>query len=141
MTAADAFLDTNVLVYAIDSASSFHEKARSVLSSTRNYDISPQIIFEFLSLVTHAKRVRSPLRPDQAKQALRLILARPNVEVLPIDREAMDKALSLASKHKLVGPRVFDALVAGVMLQHKIPVIITANVKHFQSLGIAAESL
>lgn len=141
-TGAEAFLDTNVLVYAIDSDSPFYQAARRVLDSTqRTYAISAQIIFEFLSLVTNVKRVRSPLPPDHAHGALRTILARPNLRLLAIDSQAVGKALALASKHKLTGPRVFDTLVAGVMIRYRIPVIITANVKHFQSLGISTESL
>jgi predicted nucleic acid-binding protein len=139
---AEAFMDTNVLVYAIDSNSRFYGNARHLLDSTdRIYAVAPQIVFAFLSAVTNVKRVRSPLTTAQAHNALGLILARPNLQLFPIDSQALGKALSLVAKHNLTGPRVFDALVAGIMLRHRIPVIITANVKHFQSLGLATEPL
>jgi hypothetical protein len=62
-------------------------------------------------------------------------------ELLQIDSQIVGKARALVLEPELIGPRVFHALVAGVVLQYKIPVIITADTEHFQSLGITTEPL
>ena len=140
--AAEAFLDTNVLVYATDLDSPYFRSARTLFNDMeRTYAISPQILFEFMSVVTNPRRVRTPLSPGEANEVLKAFLSRPNLNLLPIDGQTVHKALSLALKYKLIGPKVFDALVAGVMLRYKIPVIITANVKHFQPFGFTIESI
>jgi predicted nucleic acid-binding protein len=140
--AADAFLDSNVLVYAVDSNSPFYRGSREVLEAAhRQYFISPQIAFEFLSLVTNPKRVQSPLMPEQANEVLKTILTRHNIRILPLDAQIMKDALKLSLKHNLTGPQVFDALIAAAVFRHRIPVIITANRKHFEDLGLAVEPI
>jgi len=136
---ADAFIDTNILVYAIDSESRYYQAARSVLERERlTYAVSPQIIFEFLSVVTNPKRVRHPLDPKQAWEVIQTILDHRNIRVLSIDADVVQKAMHLAVKHQLKGPRVFDAVAAGVIIQNHIPLVITVNVKDFEAFGITA---
>jgi len=59
------FIDTNVLVYAADQSSPFHDRCVELrekgLSGEIELCLSPQILSELFAVITHPKRVANPL--------------------------------------------------------------------------------
>ncbi|RZB36062.1 MAG: hypothetical protein SRB2_02567 [Desulfobacteraceae bacterium Eth-SRB2] len=72
MTTSDkiSLIDTNVLVYATDGTSPFHEAARNLRDKGLNGEVSlcicPQILNEFFAIVTSPKRVTNPRTQQEA---------------------------------------------------------------------------
>ena len=75
--------DTNVLVYAVDEDSPFHERCRKLVSRARS-DASPafvtwSICYEFLRVTTHARAPIAPWTLPAAWAYLEMLLARGNL--------------------------------------------------------------
>ena len=64
-----ALLDTNILVYAYDSHDSRNEECRKLLamgvSGARNLCIAPQVLFEFIAVVTAPSQVTRPVSMEE----------------------------------------------------------------------------
>jgi len=70
MSVEPGIVDANVLVYAMDADSPQHVASRTLLdaaraSSTSMY-VTSQILCEFYSIVTNARRVPKPRSPEDA---------------------------------------------------------------------------
>lgn len=63
---AEVFLDTNVLIYAVSSATEEAEKKEKALEliETRDFGLSAQVLQEFYVNVT--RKIANPLAPDEA---------------------------------------------------------------------------
>lgn len=63
-TSEEALVDTNVLIYAADEASEFHEAAKELRDRGAQGDVqlvvSPQILMEFFAVITNPRRVQNP---------------------------------------------------------------------------------
>jgi toxin-antitoxin system PIN domain toxin len=63
-------VDANVLIYAHDINSQFHEPARdwleTALNGTRRVGIPWQSLTAFMRIVTHPRALRDPMTPDEA---------------------------------------------------------------------------
>ena len=105
---ANAFLDTNVLVYSIDNVDLTKKKiAQSLIedgSQSGTVCISWQVIQEFLNVATHKAKLRLSL--DQTRRHLSVLLL-PLCTVWP-SRTIFERALEIQTKHKL---HWYDALI------------------------------
>ena len=78
--------DTNVLVYAVDEDSPFHDPCRDRILRAR-IDPSPafltwSICYEFLRVTTHARASMSPWTPREAWSFLSMLLGSPGFDLL-----------------------------------------------------------
>ena len=101
------FLDTNVLVYAYDTANpSKQARARALLrESIRTGDghVSPQVLGEFFVIVT--RKIAEPMSVEQATEALRSFSALPVGE---IDRQLVNRAVDTVQRYRI---SYWDALI------------------------------
>ena len=69
----DAFLDTNVLIYAVSSAASESAKKEKALEliETIDFGLSAQVLQEFYVNVT--RKIAHPLSPDEALSLTRRV--------------------------------------------------------------------
>src|SRR5512134_3054235 len=100
------FLDTNVLVYAIETGGPRPEKSAAALALVRREDVclSTQVLGEFYRAVTSRRRAR-PLTHDEAVAWVQLWKRH---DVRPITVPHVDLALEIANRFQ-VG--YFDALI------------------------------
>jgi predicted nucleic acid-binding protein len=71
MTISDPILlDTNILVYAADASSPFHNPSRDLrdrgIEGEVSICVTPQVLSEFFAVVTNPRRVQSSRSPDGA---------------------------------------------------------------------------
>jgi toxin-antitoxin system PIN domain toxin len=135
------FVDTNVLVYAAVRADPRYEASRVLLETSRRgtLHISPQILTEFYSTITNAKRVAVPYTPQKAVEFLEALLDLEHVVLVPIPREVPNLMFALLKQRDLTGPRVFDAQIAAIMLAHGVKNLFTddaADFKQFPGIEI-----
>src|SRR5579859_1936148 len=115
-------VDVNLLLYASDSASPFHEDSGKFLSDCASADevfcLTWPTVMAYLRIVTHPGIFERPLGPEEACENVESLLARPNVRVLA-EQEAFWEAYRRAAKGLSVrGNLVPDAHVAAILLQH-----------------------
>lgn len=134
MSAEPGIVDANVLVYAMDADARHHEAARALLataldSSTTLY-VTSQILCEFYSVVTNARRVPKPRSSDDALRAISDLLV--FLHVLPIPAHAVEGWLDLPRRHPVVGGDVFDLQIVATMLANGVQRIYTFNTDDFE---------
>jgi len=130
---APAVLDTNVLVYALDTAAPQHERAKAVCDAAAagafTAFITTQSVLEFVSIVTSPKRVARPISCAEAWEDVRQFIAA--FTVLPLRPEDLPRLAALSSALELTGPRVFDLGIAVSALAAGLETICTYDASVF----------
>ncbi len=125
-------VDSNILIYAINSASPKHKTAQKFLQEKiGELEIAHQNIFETLRVLTH-KKFPSPMRPKEAIAAVGRITK--VCKIISPDYKTHHIALELVGKYNLGGDKIFDAYLAATALANDIAIIATDNSKDFQQL-------
>ena len=125
-------VDTNVLVYAADTASAEQAQCRALLEDLR-VRITPWcltwgILYEFLRVVTHPRVFRRPWGTAQAWEFVEALLASPAVQILVhTARHPAVVAQTLAEVPGLRGNLLHDAHTAILMREHGIRRIYTRD--------------
>jgi toxin-antitoxin system PIN domain toxin len=125
-------VDTNVLIYAADQDSEFHQPCRAKLEQWRRqtspWYLTWSICYEFLRVSTHPKVFRRPWAVTAARQFLDAVLAAPSASVLLAgERHAEVLRETIAELPQLRGNILHDAHTAVLMREHGIERIITRD--------------
>jgi predicted nucleic acid-binding protein len=128
------FVDTNILMYSVLTASPFHAAADESLNAldTAGAELwtSRQILREFVAAMTRPG-VASPMPPvasvlaDVRRFATQFRIAEDGPLVT-------DELLRLIAAIPCGGKQVHDANIVATMLAHRIPTLLTHNVPDFQ---------
>jgi len=124
MAAADAFFDTNVLLYLLSADATRADRAEAFVVD--GGVISVQVLNEFASVA---------LRKLNMKLAeIREILStvRAVCVVNPVDIDTHELGLDLVKRHQLA---VYDALIVAAALQAGCAVLYTEDLQHGQKFG------
>src|SRR3990167_8027414 len=122
-------LDSNILIYAINSRSPKNNTAQSFLSnSSRKFAIAHQNILETLRVLTHPKFPR-PMKINFAILSLEPIINA--ATVISPEYRTHRVALELIRKHNLSSDEIFDAYLAATALVNDIHEIATDNERNF----------
>lgn len=128
-------IDTNVLVYALDADASQHASSRALLEAARDGSttlyVTSQILCEFYSIVTNARRVSKPRSPEDAASTVSDLLA--FLHVLPIPAHTVEGWLGLLRRHPVTGGDVFDLQVIASMQANGVQRIYTFNTDDFEA--------
>jgi len=125
-------VDTNVLVYAADADSQFHEPCRDWLEQRRlrpdAWYTSWPILYEFLRVTTHPRVMRQPWRIAAAWKFVTALLASPGLVVLVATQRHADVAKAVFDElPHLAGNLLHDAHTAILMREHGIRRICTRD--------------
>jgi predicted nucleic acid-binding protein len=122
-------VDSNVLIYAINSSSPKHKTAQIFLqANVGRMAIAHQNIFESLRVLTH-KKFQNPMPLADAITAINHITM--HCHVIAPEQGAHHIAMALMQKHELTGDKIFDAYLAASALSVGITTIATDNVRDF----------
>lgn len=132
MSIESGIIDANVLVYAMDADAPQHTASRALLNAARDGSATlyVQILCEFYSIVTNARRVPKPRAPADAVNAISGLLT--FLHVLPIPARAVEGWLDLLRLRPVIGGDVFDLQIVATMLANDIPRIYTFNAQDFE---------
>lgn len=129
-------LDTNVVVYAHDQESSFHEPAKQLLRTADAPDaglcVAPQILAEFFAVVTSPKRVTQPRSPAEALGAIEQLLQRPGITLLPTPADIVKRWIDLARRFPVTRQHIFDVQIVATMLGNGVRRLYTFNRADFE---------
>ena len=127
-------IDSNVIVYAYDVTSQFHDISEEIINYALNGRLYSAIcdknLFEFYAVVTIPKRVMNPIQPDEACSIISILL-NSKIKIYNSDIETIQITLDLLRKHQIKSQKVFDIAISGIMIKNKIKNIITFNDKDF----------
>jgi uncharacterized protein len=120
-------VDANILLYAVDEASSFHSKARdwlnTVLNGSQRVGLPWQSLTAFLRISTNPRALTDPLRPAEAWQLLDSWLDAPT-SWIPIPTPAHREVLGrLVSDRELHGNLIADADLATLCIEHGLTMV------------------
>lgn len=115
-------VDANMLLFAVDTASPYHDRAAAwlsdQLSGDRRVGLPWQSITAFVRITTHPRATESPLSPLAAWQFVREWLALPIVWI-PVPTEQHAAVLGgLMSTYLLAGNLVPDGHLAALAIEH-----------------------
>lgn len=136
-------LDTNILVYAVNTAAPQHRISRALVEAAQARRIEgvvfPQILLEFYAVITDSRRVDKPLEAQEAWRQVELL--RLTLPVCDGGLQALDRLREVLEEERVAGGDIFDAFLVAQMRACNIAVICTYDVKHFRGYkGIMAYS-
>ncbi len=123
-------IDSNILVYSINSSSPKHKQAQDFLQENiGELVVAHQNIFETLRVLTHPK-FPNPMKIGNAIDAVLSILR--GCTVISPDYRTHSIALELIKKYSLSADKIFDAYLAATALGNDIGIIATDNIQDFK---------
>ena|SRR3989338_254610 len=126
-------IDSNILVYSINSSSPKNKKAQTFLQNNLgNLDVAHQNIFETIRVLTHPK-FPSPMKIREALEAIEAILK--DCRIISPDYRTHRIALELIKKYQFSADHVFDMYLVATALSNRIETIATDNVRDFSKLA------
>jgi len=131
-------VDTNVLVFADDSSSAHHEKAKRILedalTGSSRMCLSHQVLAEYFSVVTSAARAKEPLSAQEAKERVLFLNKARAIKKIHPKRSTLKRCIEFCAQHDIKGVRVFDVLYAITLLDNGVRKLLTQNLRDFGSL-------
>jgi predicted nucleic acid-binding protein len=132
-------LDTTFLVAVEVACHAEHAAARTLAAALRQegdrFAIAPQVVAEFVHIVTDGKRFSAPLTMIQALERIHIWWDADDVDrVLPSDG-TVAWFLAALRAHNLGRKRVLDTLLAGTLRAAGITSILTLNPADFAVFG------
>jgi len=107
MATEPGVLDANVLAYAVNADASQHTASRALIESARDpavtLYVTSQILCEFYSVITNARRFPRACSPAEACRIVSSLLALPGLQVLPIPAGVVAIWLDLLERRPLRG--------------------------------------
>ena len=120
-------VDANILLYAVDRNSPFHERSsqwlEDVLNSPRRVGIPWQTLGAFLRIATHPRASRTPLPPAAAWEFVDEWLGLNNVWVPHASKETAAILGQLIERSQITANLVPDAQLAALAIQYGVPVV------------------
>jgi len=133
-----AFVDTNTLLSATNSARVEHETARRLFPAARGVGchlaLSGQVLREYLVVATRPLRVNG-LGMEQSHALHNMQWFRNQTVFLEETEPAFDELRRLVELHAYAGKRIHDANIAAVMIAHNVRTIITTHTEDFSGIG------
>jgi toxin-antitoxin system PIN domain toxin len=113
--------DANLLLYAYDESSPFHEPAKAwcevVMSGPSPLTLLPAVVFGFVRIATHPRVFKDPLSVSEAADHVRSWLAIRHVQLHEMLPEDVACALGLLDAAGTAGNLTSDAQIAAVALR------------------------
>lgn len=120
-------LDANLLLYAVDTKSPFHDRAAEWLESTlngrRRVGLPWQTIGAFVRIITHPRVTDRPLTTAQACSFVEAWLDADPVWIPPATERTAQVFLQLANESPFTANLVPDAQLAALAIEHGLEVL------------------
>lgn len=120
------FVDANLLLYSVDTASRFHGPARewllAQLNGAHRVGLPWQSLATFLRIATHPRIFAHPIRSDTAWRQVEIWLSAPAAWVPNPGRAHAELLGDLFARHELAGDLIPDAMLAALALEHGVAI-------------------
>jgi uncharacterized protein len=123
--------DVNLLVYAVDRDSPFHQPARvwleEALNGTETVGFAWNVVLGFLRLTTRSAVMPNPITIDQSLDLIAAWLAQPPAAIIEPGERHLTLLRDLLSRAGTAGNLTSDAHLAAIALEHGAEVCSTDN--------------
>lgn len=130
-------LDTNILVYAHRVDQEFHrvalDRLQGLIASGQPWAVPWPCVHEFISVTTSLRIYKTPTPMHVALAAVEAWMGSPRLVLLSEQTGAAEPAgywlqfREIATASQVVGPRIHDARIAALCLQHGVGELWTAD--------------
>lgn len=131
-------VDTNILVHAHRSDSAFHSAAercvRALAEGASPWAIPFHCLVEVYGIVTHPGIWKTASTPAQAADQIRAWQESPSLVVLADEPAGSESLLDLLVAARVSGPKVHDARIAALCLDHGVKELWTID-RDFSRFG------
>jgi len=134
-------IDANLLLYAFNTASPWHDDSREWLTSIQGDEdvaISELILAEFYGLLRNPAVLKRPLPADEAVDIIQAFRTHPRWRLIgfPIESRPLHDALWQRARGKdFAFRRLYDTRSALTMTSQGVTEFATVNVKDFEGMG------
>lgn len=108
---------------------------QEILASEISLAIAPQVIAEFLHVITDSRRFSKPLTMDEAMERARYWWNCAEVMQVYPNNESLTQSLDWIKQHRLGRKRILDTQLAGTYLSAGVNTVITSNASDFEVFG------
>lgn len=134
-------LDTNILIYAANTAAPEHLKALSVvnimLASPSEWIIADQVLWEFYKALRHPKILQKPRTPAQAAAHIRFLREKSGVACCAYETNHFGEVMAALESPRFPYQRTHDAVLGATLRRFGVKVFYTRNEKDFADAGLA----
>jgi uncharacterized protein len=124
-------VDTNILIYAHRVDAPWHGIARPQIASLAESNVPWAIpwpcLHEFIAIVTHPRIYALPTPLDRAFEQIDRWTQSPRIRLIGESQVHLNELKSLALSARISGPKIHDAKVAAICLQHGVSELWTAD--------------
>jgi toxin-antitoxin system PIN domain toxin len=125
-------VDTNILVYAADEDSPFHNRCDELIEEWRRqtspWYVTWGILYEFLRVSTHVRVFRKPWSITKAWDYVEAVVSSPSLGILIMGKRHVDVAAEvIKNMPSMSGNLLHDAQTAILMQEHGIKRIYTRD--------------
>lgn len=118
--------DANVVVYAADAGSPFHEAARQLRDRGFRGEIpvvvSSQVLLEFFAVITNPQRGQAPRSPQEATAEMAKYMRSHRIQTIYPRTDILWRVLALHAQHRQVTRQeIFAQYLAATMLRARLP--------------------
>ena len=132
-------IDTGFLVAAEVAEHADHEAARLKFQHFRaagdRFALAPQVLAEFVHVVTDPKRFTQPLTMEAALERAEIWWESPEVDQIGADALSITPFFTCMRQHRLGRKRILDTLLASTFREAAVSSILTTNSRDFTVLG------
>ena len=124
--------DTNVLIYAHDSASIYYLEAANLLvkafdSSFRGV-VAEQVLIEmYRTLTNRSAMANNSLKPEQARSLIRQTYLNGRFEVLYPSSITVDHTLDIAVDRQVTSAKIFDLRLASMAVESSVEISVDGD--------------
>jgi len=134
-TSERCLLDTNILVYAADEASPFHQATLDLRERGLRKEIPlcicPQVLNEFFAIVTDPKRVSSPRTKGEALTEMRKYFDSKNIFKIYPAPDIIERMMDLLERYDITKQEIFDLQLVATMISNNVKRVYTYNEEDF----------
>ena len=134
-------LDTTFLVHLEVQEAEAHAAAmevlrRDILGRDREAALAPQVLAEFVHVVTDPRRFERPLSMAQALAKANFWWNAGEVERVFPDEQVVRRFLAWMQEHRLGRKRLLDTLLAATYYESGITRVVTSNARDYRVFGV-----
>ncbi len=128
-------VDTNILIYAFDKSSCFHQQALAFIHDkiqTAQLAVTEFSLFEFYGVITDGRKIGMPLASNEAWNIISDFYESRSFVVLPCSSVCSRKALENAERFSVKRNDIYDFFIATTFHENAIEKLYTLNTKDFK---------
>lgn len=135
ITSETALIDTNVLLYAYDESSPYHNESLQLVERGRKGELplclTPQVLSEFYSLITNPRRTSNFYTAEEALIEIEKFYYSRNIPVIYFTAAAKDHLLILLRRYQVTRQNIFDLQLVAAMLANNVTRVYTFDRNDF----------